>query len=396
MSDSRPSNSPNKATLFWLIQAMLVVVAAVWSAQLIAGRTGADGLPPLRNVPLDVVPLYDDPSIISDQQLRDVLLRMALRRKPEGTKINHVDHALRMWGSDAQFADQELLSGREMRALLADHRRFADHYGAEAPPLLIDTPHGVRVRVQEGIASSSHHDHTLATLAEICTPLDFEIHTPRGAATLRHLLERALKEFRPNQPEYEWSALAATLYLPPARDWVTSEGQKVTFDLLSERLMREDLSRGVCAAHHRMHALVMILRVDETHRILEPSTRGRVLDYLRSVTERLVATQHPEGFWEVDWASPRDDSHDSHRHEGITSLADRILATGHPLEWWALAPAEVLPPRDVLLRAAAWLSTTFESQSNADIERNYTYLTHAARALALWRGKFPSQVDLQG
>jgi hypothetical protein len=29
-----------------------------------------------------------------------------------------------------------------------------------------------------------------------------------------------------------------------------------------------------------------------------------------------------------------------------------------------------------------------------EIDRYYTYLSHAGRALALWRGRFPAAVDL--
>ena len=99
------------------------------------------------------------------------------------------------------------------------------------------------------------------------------------------MLEHSLDEFRLNQQEYEWSALAYVLYLPPARSWVTAEGQRITFDRLADRIMREDLSRGVCAAHHRMHALVAMLRVDDQTPIIADATRVRVLNYLSAVVQ---------------------------------------------------------------------------------------------------------------
>jgi len=379
---------------FWLLQAVLLAACVAWVTHYAVNRHTHRTRPPLRQTPLALEPMYDDATVISDQRLREVLRKLILRRDAARTKINHVDHALRFWGIEAEFDDTSALSGREMRSLLLDHRRFAEDYGHETPPLLIDTEDGVRVRVQEGRASSSHHDHTLACLAEVATPVDFEVWTPQGRATLRSMLEHSFDSFRLNQQEYEWSALAYVLYLPPVRGWVTSEGQEITFDRLAERIMREDLTRGVCAANHRMHALVAILRVDDQMPIITDATRSRVLEYLAGVTSRLVATQHDEGYWDVDWAE-RSAGEKSGKHASTSSsLGDRILATGHPMEWWALAPKEVLPPREVVVAAGKWLGDTILGLSDDEVGSYYTYLSHAGRALSLWRGRFPAQVDL--
>lgn len=103
-------------------------------------------LPPLRNEPLRVAPLYDDPWVVTDDQLRQVLSKLRPRLRGETPKINHVDHALRFWGLEATFADPACLSGVEMRDLLLDHRRFAAAWGEEAPPLLVPREGGLRVR----------------------------------------------------------------------------------------------------------------------------------------------------------------------------------------------------------------------------------------------------------
>ena len=380
---------------FWLLQVVLISAGVAWASYYAVDRPAHRTRPPLRQMPLVIEPKYDEPAVISDQRLREVLRKLVLRRGTEATKINHVDHALRLWGIEAEFDDAGALSGREMRSLLLDHRQFAEDFGHETPPLLIDTESGVRVRMQEGHASSSHRDHTLACLAEVATPVDFEVWTPQGPATLRSMLEHSLDSFRLNQQEYEWSALAYVLYLPPLRGWVTREGQEITFDRLAERIMREELTRGVCVANHRMHALVAILRVDDQMPIIADATRSRVLAYLAGVTSRLVATQHEEGYWDVDWAEPSAGEKSAERAVTGGLVGDRILATGHPMEWWALAPKEVLPPREVLIAAGKWLGDTILGLSDDEVTSYYTYLSHAGRALSLWRGRFPAQVDLK-
>jgi hypothetical protein len=346
-------------------------------------------LPEPRNDPHVVRPLYDEPAVVTDDQLRRVLKKLEPRLRVPQPKINHADHALRFWGVEATVDSPEALSGEELRDLLLDNRRFNKMWEGEAPPLLIRDTKGVGVRTQEGAATASHVDHTLACLAEAGTPLDYVVHTADGETTVRDLLMRSLKVFALDQPEYEWSALAYTLYLPPTTRWYTSDGQEITFDRLAKRLMREPLSRGVCAGNHRLHALAVMLRVDEQTKILSDQMRRRIIAHLQEATRRLVDHQHRDGYWDTDWADkPADDERVD--DEGVDRLSKRILATGHALEWWALAPAETLPPRETLVRAGQWLARTIEELDDQQVRDYYTFLTHAGRALALWRGDFPA------
>ncbi len=421
--------SPTKRSLvFWSFQAVLLFAAGGWAYRTAHDRTPSVPVFPLRDQPLRIEPLYDEPAVISNRQLSQVIGRLVLRDRGAAQRINHVDHALRLWGiapaaarkpaanasqtlsphaattaRDAPAASAgsvspgepivtahvepraEALSGAAMRQLLLDHRVFRQRYSDQTAPLLIDQPGGrVSVRVQQGPASSSHYDHTAACLAEVGTPADFPVFTPRRQTTFATLIDSALDGFRLNQVEYEWTALLAALYLPPAKGWRTSEGQYVSFDHLARRILREPLSRGVCAANHRMHALVVLLRIDEEHSILEPDTRAATIAFLSDVTRRLVASQHADGYWDLGWYRGDGESQDT-RTSG-TALGDRILATGHPLEWWALAPREVLPPRATIVAAAQWLYRTIDALSDDEVDRYYTYLTHAGRALLLWRG----------
>jgi hypothetical protein len=388
---------------FLALHLVLISAAVAWGVLRARERAGERELPTYRDEPLAVVPLYDDPEVIGDEQLRRVLSRLGLRPQGSEMRISHVDHALRLWGPEKRFDDPEVLSGEALRGLLTDHRQLVSMYGAEAAelaPLLIDDGIGVRVRFQEGYTSTSHLDHSLAALAEVGTPLDFPVVTDLRETTLRDVFEQSLRDFSLNQPEYEWSALAYALYLPPTNRWISSEGQEITFDRLARRIMREELESGVCSGSHRLHTLVVFLRVDDLMgeagepRILTAEGRERVLEHLRGVTARLVRHQHPDGFWNGRWPTAAPEGSEPSGGEG-DRLADRLIVTGHTLEWWALAPREVHPPRSVVIAAAQWLVRTVEGMSQEEIEENFTYLSHVGRALALWRGVFAYEVDLE-
>jgi hypothetical protein len=381
-------------TLFLLTQIVFVsavTAAAVWRTSEIERE---HALPEPRREPLRVWPQYDEPAVVTDDQLQRALHKLEPRLRGEKPKINHVDHALRFWGAEAEFDDPRCLSGRELRDVLLDHRRFAKAWPGAAQPLLSRDAQGVAVRTQEGAATASHVDHTLAGLAEVGTPLDLPLRTAEGTATVRELLLRSLRTFSLDQGEYEWSALAYALYLPPEPRFYTRDGQEITFDRLAERLMREPLGRGVCAGHHRLHSLVMLLRVDEQEMILSPDVRERVIGHLRHATALLVQHQHSQGYWETNWpAQPAGDERAD--KQGRDLLSGRILATGHALEWWALAPREVHPPRETLVRAGQWLVRIVDELDEKQIGDNYTFLSHAGRALALWRGRLPAELLTQ-
>jgi hypothetical protein len=382
---------PNKA--FVAVHVVLLLAATAWGALRVHTLKVEHVLPPLRNEPLSIGPLYDYDVVISDEQLTRVLAKLPPHFEAEKTKINHVDHGLRFWTAAAKFDDPKFLSGGAMRRLLMDHRRFAEVYGNKQPPLLMPRRSGVAVRVQEGSATSSHVDHTLCCLAEVGTPLDFPLITPAGKTTYRAMVEGSLRDFSLNQTEYEWSAVTYAMFLPPVKRWYTTEGQEISFDRLADRIMREDLPDGVCFGNHRLYALVVMLRVDDQTPILSAEIRARIMEFLRDTTAMLVRNQHPDGFWNGDWPHAAPTSSQPTDRAG-DRLPERILATGHALEWWAMAPSELHPPRPTLAAAGQWLVRTIDELTPEQTQQNYTYLSHAGRALALWRSRSPAEVEL--
>ena len=379
-----------RTVAFWLLQLCLIVSGLGWTVTRF--RTlQADRVPPMpRNEPIRIGSLYDDPNVVSDEQLARALEKLKPRFRGARPKINFIDHALRFWGAEATFDDPECLSGVELREMLLDHRRFRGAWGTEAPALLVADAAGVAVRTREGDATASHVDHTLASLAEAGTPLDYPVITPQGEMRLQAVLERSLAQFSLNQHEYEWSALAYALYLPDAKRWYSTEGQEITFDRLAQRIMRQRFAQGVCSGNHRLHTLIMFLRVDDQVQILSPGMRQRVIEHLQDATARFVASQHAEGFWESDWPGNEIDGSAASSDAPPDRLAERILVTGHILESWALAPPEIQPSREVAIRAGQWLTATIDSLTPAQVQAYYTYLSHAGHALALWRGKTPA------
>jgi len=347
-------------------------------------------------IPELITPRYDEPDVVSDGALQEVLHRLRPTLREKQPKINHVDHALRLWGASAVFEDPDCLSGIEMLRLLTDHRHFQKAWGEQADAFLLPNtqlsrPY-VEFRTRSGNASTSHIDHTLATLAESGTPLNFPLLTPQGEIRLQAAFDFAFDRFRLNQNEYECSILAFLHYLPDLTGWYTSEGQHVTWDMLAHRLMRERLTRGSCYGAHRLHTLACLLRADDTHQLLSPDVRQTSVAFLSDATQRLIATQSDDGYWTADWPGQSPEKDSDHPELQPDLISERLLATGHILEWWALAPEEVLPERGRIIRAAHWLTSTIQSMSPAEIRRNYAFLTHGGRALAFWRGRHPSDV----
>lgn len=377
---------------FVIFQALLLGAGAATASYRAARLEAWRAMPALRPEPRQVLPPHDYSVVVSDEQLERVLRKLGPKNLGPKTKINHIDHALRFWGLPAKFVDQSLFSGVQLRGVLTDTRNFRALYGDKAPALLIDHDGGVRVRVQEGLMTSSHVDHTLAGLAEVGTPLDFPLVTPTRLTTYRAMLEQTLRDFSLNQLEYEWSALAFALYFEPNAHYVTTEGQEITFDRLARRIMRQDLPQGVCFANHRLYTLTIMLRIhDEQTPLFTEEVRSEVHAYLMRITQLLVASQNADGYWDGNWPTARKNPTGNGRTSG-DSVADRILATGHALEWWAMAPATLHPPRNVLASAGQWMVKTIDDLSPEKIEEYFTYLSHAGRSLSIWRGKWPWQV----
>lgn len=395
-SESSPSRSSSGGSvIFWTFQLAFVSLAIWGSASLARSVNNRPAMPQLRDEPRQITPQQDLPFVASDRQLATVLKKV-LPRFNEVPKVNFVDHALRLWGTHVSF-DSETMSGVQLRSSLTNAEVFKGIWGENEAPLLIGNGLGIAVRTQEGRASVSHVDHLLASLAEVGTPQTFPVQIGvQKTHTVRELVHHALSTLSLNQQEYEWTVLALSLYCDQAQPWVTSEGQQIDFDLLAKRIMRQQQPQGVCYGQHRLYTLATMLRIDDQIRdensvtgiggndkgLLTIDTRLEVIQYLIDITSLLCQNQNMEGFWDANWPDPMQEIRDLE----TDPLSRRILATGHTLEWWAIAPLDVQPPRDTVVRAGQWLVKVIGEMNDDRVIDNYTFLTHAARALCLWRG----------
>jgi hypothetical protein len=374
--------------------AQLIIISGIVTAATIhwRERQASRALPPLREQAITLGPLYDHPWMASDEQLEATLRKLYPRLRGPEPKINYVDHAYRIWGPNAVFDDPEALSGVEMRDVLLNHERFAKVWPRTPSFLQQNKEDRWCIRTKEGAATASHTDHTLASISETGILRDYPVITSAGRTTFAELVETSLSEFSVDQMEYEWSILTYALFIPPTTTWITSEGQQVTFDVLAERLMREMLPNGVCFGHHRVAALVTMLRIDsEVTSILSPFTRQRIVKYLTVISQQLVKTQHPYGYWDEGWIGTKPQVKEGEEAIAGDELKNRIIATGHILEWLAWAPEEVHPPRETLTRAAQWVVRAIEQQEISEIKESFAFPTHAANALALWRKTTPTE-----
>ena len=334
-----------------------------------------------------IAPRYDEPRIATDQQLFEVLDRV----KPSAEVINTniLVHALRLWGPKAVFHDPDALDGPTMLAYFLDDAEFRRLAGDDHPSLFAMTPDGLRARPWEESGTYDktgvvHVDDLLATLAESGVPLDAPLVTREGTYQVADLLEGAMARFHRQQHEYEWTGISFARYLFPTPQWDNRYGQRVDAGELIAELIEQPPANGICAGTHRLEALTVLNRADEAAASLSRRPKRQLLSHLAAMSVQLVQKQHSEGFWDTDWARPASEDSDASK-----SLYGNILATGHHLEWLAFAPPEVQPPREVIVRAGQWLVRAMLEIEEEELRAHYGPLSHAARALALWRNKQP-------
>ncbi len=372
-----------------------IVVAALAIYRLVFALTTPESanieLP--RNEPWPVTASSHEPRVCSDEQLAQVLDRVKPPR--DGLTTNHLVHALRLWGSTADFGDAAVPSGRMMRDYLLDDRVFQKLAGSQSPPLFFRGKDGLDVRSYDDTAafqqtSSYHGDDVLATLAESGTPLDAAILLRDGEAQVGDLLTGAARRFYLDRHEYEWSIIAFARYAHPLRAWRNKYGEKIDVEGLVMELTDKPAELGPCDGLHRLEALAVLYRIDQQSPALSLRVKHRMLSYMKRVSDRLVEAQSVDGYWASGWSHTSNPKSEIRNPKSAgPSLHDRLLVTGHQLEWLALAPEEVQPPRETIVRAGQWLTTALLEMDQKQLHDAYGPYSHAARALCLWKGVEP-------
>ncbi len=347
-----------------------------------------------RKTPLVIEPFYNDPQVVTDEELARVLMKIRPKFAARHLKPNYVEHALRAWSVHAEFQDPEIMSGATMLDFLTDHGKYIASWGNETKPLLQEKEKGVAIRWESKIDASVHHDHWLACLTEAGVSLDQPVFTPtRRDMTINDVLQQALRDFRPDEREVEWSAMAFGLWLAPNNHWRATNHRQLDFDLLAKRLMRGDQKFGVCSGTHRVYSLMLLWRLNDENSdsnhppMLSPAMRDAVYAHLESVRDKIKVAQFADGHWSSDWSRGAD--------AVKTPIEDdeykQVIATGHHLEWLAIAPKELHPPHHQIVKAAKWIIKNTTESSNEKILKSYTFYSHVGNALALWRNTHPSK-----
>lgn len=373
----------------------LIVIAALGLYRLIFAFTWTpqDDIRLTRREPWQVTSAAREPRICSDEQLAAVLERVQPPRDMPTT--NHLVHALRLWGPAAVFDDAHTPSGRAMRDCLLDDRRFQQMAGSQSPPLLFRESDGVFARSYDDGASfqqtsSFHSDDLLATLAESGLSLDTPLHLRDGEGRVADLLTAAMRRFYPDRHEYEWTIIALARYAHPIQPWRNKYGEKIDVETLVKELTDKPPELGPCDGLHRLEALAVLYRIDQQSPALSQRVKRRMLSYMQQASHRLVHAQSVEGYWSSGWSKPQSKVQ-SPRSNVSETLHDKLLVTGHHLEWLALAPEEVQPPRETIVRAGQWLAKTLLEMDSKSLLDAYGPYSHAARALCLWKGVEPME-----
>ena len=399
---NRPHRNVSARTMLAVQCLVLVSLLSAWVLTPSADRRALAAVALGRPYPLDVfpetpapgsvAPLYNQPDLVSDEQLAAVLKKLIPRFSRSHLRPNLIEHALRTWGSEITFSHPDAISGPQMVEFLTDSARHLESWDGKVKPLLEDTPEGIFVRFGEDSAASVHHDHTLAALTEAGVPLTANVYTTRRALQLRHILAEALRDFRLDEGETEWSSLCFALWLGPAGipQWHNGAGRTISFDMLVERLVRNHKRMGVCQGTHRIYTLMALLRLNESQqgRLLSPNAATMAEAWIMDVRQLVADSQFPDGSWNPGWCYGKDYQMHLDPQEKISK---RVIATGHHLEWMSIAPRKFHIPREQILKATQWLLTNVEQTPQAEIDQNFTFYSHVAKALAMWRQTSPAE-----
>lgn len=217
--------------------------------------------------------------------------------------------------------------------------------------------------------------------------------------TIEDVIEEALRDFKLDEREVEWSVMAFGFWLvsdepgKTVRTWRTNTGRELSFDLLAKRLVRGHKQYGVCTGTHRVYSAMVLIRLDDTYKILSDSVRAEVWQYLEKTRDLIEVCQFEDGHWPYNWW---DGKIALEKPEPLVN-SQVVIATGHHLEWLSIAPPELHPfegsekGRAMVRKAAQWIIANVKSQSDDDMLRQYTFYSHVGNALALWRKTRPEK-----
>jgi hypothetical protein len=225
----------------------------------------------------------------------------------------------------------------------------------------------------------SHKGQLLSAFAEAGLPLDSTIRFDLGRPSVQSLVHDAQLSIRLDH-EYEWLTVALALYQPTTSEWKNSQGETVSWELITSDLLQKARSRGqsrfACAGTHTLQTLAVLAHVDRKHEIWREATRDEVIATFEWACQRLEKRQLPDGSWDADW-----DFSTRMITAQRSNFLTRLRVTGHHLEWIVMLPANARPAEEVLIRAADFVTKGADRMSRVELEENVCAWSHGIRAL---------------
>jgi len=275
-------------------------------------------------------------------------------------------HFLRAYGL-GPIPNSALQSGRLTALAMLDGNRAKQLFGK---PLFYQTRYGVRSTLAlpdrtpgKTGAGEAHRDQCLAAFAEAGLPLSTPIRTSSGVFSIRAVLDDSVLNFKPDEEEIHWTAIAYCLYLPAQTAWRNRDGERFGFDDLANELMRRPLGEASCGGAHLLYALTLLLRVDREAPRLSQPVRQAVEQRLRKCVATAMGSQAADGWFALDWFQPG-----ALPPRIANPPLYRLIATGHIVEWMQYLPEDLQPAQAVYVRAAAWLHSELTKMMTGSFE----------------------------
>jgi hypothetical protein len=287
-------------------------------------------------------------------------------------------HGLRLSGHSNSIGPQNVVSnGQKLFSIVVNSDQTEKRFNV----VHVATRNGViflPADRKSGRTGEPHRDKTLSVLGRIGTPSSQVIHIGGEDHTIGDVVRGAQINFGWDQ-ELAFTAVALTYYLPPARQWTNKYGQEVDFDALCNRICRYPLGEGACYGTHNLFALAAMVAADRQYRILSAESAVQARRTLREASVLLAASQSSRGSWSESWHQGK-----SAVQPAATGGIGELVATSHTLEWIAIAPEEVEFDSAAIGRAIKYLVDRSLTDSDVDIDKNYSPYTHVGTALQAW------------
>jgi hypothetical protein len=255
---------------------------------------------------------------------------------------------------------------------------------AESSEFFEFTESGCRYRIasRRTEAGEQHPGQALSALAEAGVPLVQTAYSGVRSFCVSDLVDECAQSFAFDE-EIEWRSVALALYQPEVNEWKNRRGEVISFDAITNELLRRTRIRGsiehACWGIHSLYALAVLLSVDADVPLWQNrSLRPQVEAALAAIGDRLARSQLGDGSWDEHWELP------ALTHGGTTmDEQKRLLITGHHLEWLALVPNGLRPSKRVLLAAGEFILGKVSELRPDQIIEEICPCSHGLRAFGI-------------